>query len=220
MDRVEIKNKAKEMIKDNKWFIWKPIVIFGLALAIIEGIAFGLDSALGLTTTKSTVVLGIETTQTTPGAISIIVGIFTGLASAAFSVGYAKYVLAFIRGKKLEFRDIIEFMKKHWVVAFLVGLVTGLIILGGTILFVIPGIIAAIGLMFYQEVCADNPTMKTMEIVKKSWEMTKGHKMDIFVFVLSFLGWEILATLTFGILYIWLMPYMVVAMTLLYEKLK
>ena len=220
MNRVEIKNKAKEMIRDNKWFLWKPLLIIGLAVAIIEGIAFGLDSALGLTQTTTTEVLGVKTTSTSAGVISMIVGVFTGLASAAFYVGYAKYVLSFVRGKKLELKDIIDFMKKYWVVAFLVSLITGLIIVCGTILLVIPGIIAAIGLMFYQEVCADNPEMKAMDIVKKSWEMTKGHKMDLFVMGLSFIGWSMLASLTFGILYIWLMPYMLVAFTLAYEELK
>lgn len=220
MNRVEIKNKAKEMIRDNKWFLWKPVLIIGLAVAIIEGIAFGLDSALGLTQTTTTEVLGVKTTSTSAGVISMIVGVFTGLASAAFYVGYAKYVLSFVRGKKLELKDIIDFMKKYWVVAFLVSLITGLIIVCGTILLVIPGIIAAIGLMFYQEVCADNPEMKAMDIVKKSWEMTKGHKMDLFVMGLSFIGWSMLASLTLGILYIWLMPYMIVAFTLAYEELK
>ena len=130
------------------------------------------------------------------------------------------YVLSFIRGKRLEIRDIIDFAKKHWVVAVLTSLLAGLIILGCTILLVIPGIIASIGLCFYQEVCADNPEMKAREIIKKSWAMTNGHKMDLFVLGLSFIGWCVVAGLTLGILYIWLYPYMLIIMTLAYEELK
>ena len=220
MNRVELKNKAKELVKGNKWYIWKPLVIFGLAIAIIEGIAVGLDFAFGFAKVETVNVLGVPTTQYSAGYIAMIVGIFTGIASAAFQVGYAHYVLSFIRGVKLELKDVIEFMKKHWVISFTVGLVTGLIIACGMILLVIPGIIAAIGLMYYKEVCADNPEMKTMDIVKKAWEMTKGHKMDLFVLGLSFIGWSILASFTFGILYIWLMPYMTVTLALAYEELK
>ncbi len=220
MNRVEIKNKAKEMIKGNKWFLWKPLIIIGLCIGLIEGIAFGLDSALGLTTTTTSEVLGVKVTNTSGGVISLIVGIFVSFASTALTIAYAHYVLSFIRGKKLELKDVVDFMKKHWVKAFIVSLLVDLIILGGLILLVIPGIIATFGLIFYQEVCADNTEMEAKEIVKKSWEMTKGHKMDIFVFCLSFLGWIILAPFTLGILYIWLMPYMIVAMTLAYEKLK
>lgn len=81
-------------------------------------------------------------------------------------------------------------------------------------------IIASIGLYYYKEVCADNPEMKATEIVKKSWAMTKGHKMDLFVLILSFIGWAILAGLIIGILYIRLYPYMLITITLAYEELK
>lgn len=218
MNRVELKNKAKEMIKGNKWYIWKPSVIFGLATSIIVFIAGMLDGALGLSRTTVNELTGL--TQTSGGIISDIVSIVIALAGMIFAVAYTKYMLSFVRGKKMEPKDMVDFAKKHWTVAILTGIIVGLIICGCTILLVIPGIIAAVGLMFYEEVCADNPEMKAMDIVKKSWEMTKGHKMDLFVLGLSFIGWCILAGLTLGILYIWLYPYMLVTMTLAYEELK
>lgn len=218
MNRVELKNKAKEMIKGNKWFIWKPVVIYSLISGLASGIAMALDSAFGLSKTTVNELTGI--TETTGGAISGVVGIVLAIIGAAFSVAYAMYILSFVRGKKLELRDIIDFGKKHWVVAVLTGLIAGLIICGCTILLIIPGIIAAIGLTYYEEVCADNPEMKAMDIIKKSWALTKGHKMDLFVLMLSFIGWCIVAGFTFGILYIWLYPYMLITLTLAYEELK
>ena len=218
MNRVEIKNKAKEMVKGNKWYILKPVVIYALIAALIEGLAFGIDSALGLTKQTTDQLTGL--TQMSGGIVTAVVGAIVGIVGAAFAVAYAMYILSFIRGKKLEMQDIIDFMKKYWVVAFLTGLLAGLIILGCTLLLVIPGIIAAIGLTYYQEVCADNPEMKALDIVKKSWAITKGHKMDLFVLGLSFIGWCIVAGLTLGILYIWLYPYITVTMALAYEELK
>ena len=220
MNRVELKNKAKEMIKGNKWYILKPLVIFAVCVFVVSFLAVILDSVLGLDKTEVVKLAdGIETTNHT-GVISSIAGIFVSIASSVFMVGYAMYTLAFVRGKKLEMNDIVDFMKKHWLVAFLTSLIAGLIIAGCTLLLIIPGIIAAIGLVFYQEVCADNPEMRAMDIIKKAWNMTKGHKMDIFVLGLSFIGWCILAGFTLGILYIWLYPYMIVTMTLAYEELK
>ncbi len=220
MNRVELKNKAKELIKGNKWYLLKPLVIIGLVIAVIEGIAFGLDSAFGFVKTETVEVLGVTTTETSGGIISSVVGIFTGIAGSALAIAYAYYVISFVRGKKLEVKDVLEFMKKHWVKAFVVSLLSGLFIALGMVFLIIPGIIVAMGLMFYQEVCADEPTIGAMDVVRKSWEMTKGHKMDLFVMGLSFFGWGILACLTFGILYIWLLPYMTVAFTLAYEELK
>ena len=220
MNRVEIKNKAKQMIKGNIWHLLKPLVIIGLVIGLVEGIALGLDYALGFIKPETVEVFGVKTTHYSTGIISSLAGIIVGFASSALSIAYAHYVLSFVRGKKEELNDVIEFMKKHWIKAFVVGFLADLFILLGYIALIIPGIIATIGLMFYQEVCADDPEMGAMDVVRKSWEITKGHKMDLFVMGLSFVGWILLAGLTLGILYIWLMPYMTVAFALAYEKLR
>ena len=59
-----------------------------------------------------------------------------------------------------------------------------------------------------------------IETVKDSFRLMKGHKWDLFILMLSFLGWAILGALTFGILYIWLVPYMNTTILLYYDKLK
>ena len=220
MNRAELKSKAKELVRGNKWYILKPVVIIGLIIVIIEAIAAGLDFGLGFAKVETVTEFGMTSTRITGGYITLLVGIFTGFASSALSVAYAHYILSFVRGKRLELSDVIDFMKKNWWLAFVVGLISGLIVLGCSILFLIPGIIASVGLTYYQEVCADNLDMKATEIIKKAWNMTKGHKLDLFVLSLSFIGWTIVASLTFGILYIWLTPYMTITFTLFYEQIK
>ena len=49
--------------------------------------------------------------------------------------------------------------------------------------------------------------IKATEAIKLSRELMKGHKLDLFVLDLSFIGWEILASMTLGIGYLWLIPY-------------
>ena len=220
MNRAELKSRAKELIRGNKWYLWKPLIIIGLVIAVVEGIAFGLDYALGLAKVEEVTVNGLSYTTFNGGIISGIVGIFTGIVSFALAVAHAHYVLAFIRGQRIELKGVIDYMKQHWLLAFCVSLVVGLIIIGCSILLVIPGIIAAIGLHYYKEVCADNPEAKTMDIVKRAWAITKGHKMELFVLGLSFIGWAFVAGLTFGILYIWLIPYISVTYALFYEEIK
>ncbi len=50
--------------------------------------------------------------------------------------------------------------------------------------------------------------LSATEAITKSRRLMDGHKWDLFVLDLSFLGWIILASLTFGIGYLWLHPYM------------
>lgn len=220
MNRIELKNKARELINGNKWYILKPLVFFGLAFAVVTFLAYCLDMAFGLTTKEVITIGDTIFTYNNGGIISDIVGLLVSLVSMAFGVSYAYYILSFVRGKKMELSDIVDWIKENWVIAVLVTLLAGLIILGFSILLIIPGIIAAIGLQFYQEVCVDNTDMKPMDIVRKTWNMTNGHKLDLFIIALSFIGWIILAPFTLGILYIWLAPYMTVTLTLAYEELK
>ena len=135
--------------------------------------------------------------------------------------GYAKYVLDFVRGKQnVDWKEVINYSLKHFGLFFLVGLLVALNIFVGTLLLIVPGIIAEIGLIFYQEVAADNTDLGIIDILKKTWSITNGHKMDLFIFVLSFIGWFFLVGITFGIAIIYVMPYFMVATVLAYEKLR
>jgi uncharacterized membrane protein len=220
MNRLELKTKAKELIKDNKWYIWKPSIIFALIVGLISGIAYIIDDAMGGITTVSYEFMGEVLTRPSMGTVSTIMRIVTSFAGLIFAVAYAYYILSFIRGQKMEMNGIVNFAKENWVIAVLVSIVYGLIVAGCSVLLVIPGIIASIGLEFYKEVCADNPELGAMDVVKKTWAMTKGHKSEIFVLGLSFIGWAFLSAFTLGILYIWLAPYMTIAFTLFYEQIK
>lgn len=66
----------------------------------------------------------------------------------------------------------------------------------------------------------DEPEISGKEAVKKSQEMMQGNKGNLFVLEISFIGWSILAVLTFGIGFLWLAPYIQVSKTCFYEELK
>lgn len=65
----------------------------------------------------------------------------------------------------------------------------------------------------------DNPDMSALEIVNESSRMMKGNRWKFFLLDLSFIGWGILALFTIGIGYLWLLPYMQVAIVCFYEHL-
>ena len=207
MNRVKIKENAKKMIKGNLWHLWKPQVIF----ALIE-FAIGAIVALILLLTG----VGQETMEKVVSLVSTPMSII----EVIFLVGFSKYCLDFVRGKKSNMKEIWEFIKKNWVVSLLISLLVAFNVAFGMILLIVPGIMAAIGLSFYREVCADNPELKTTAIARKAWKITNGYKMDLFIMGLSFLGWLLLVPITLGLLMIWLTPYMTISFTLAYEELK
>ena len=89
-----------------------------------------------------------------------------------------------------------------------------------SLLFVIPGIIKAFSYsqMFY--ILAENPDIGVIKAMNLSKTMTKGFKGDLFVMALSFLGWDILCLLTFGILTLWVNPYKYMSYVNAYHAMK
>ncbi len=76
-----------------------------------------------------------------------------------------------------------------------------------SMLFVIPGIIAGYRYRFaYYNILTDE-SLSAGEAIALSCRQTAGMKMELFVLDLSFIGWEILANMTAGLLNIWLIPY-------------
>lgn len=65
----------------------------------------------------------------------------------------------------------------------------------------------------------DNPNMSGKEIVEKSASLMMGNRWKLFCLQLSFIGWAILTSLTFGIGMFWLIPYMSIAIVAFYEML-
>ena len=69
-------------------------------------------------------------------------------------------------------------------------------------------------------IAEDEPQLSPMECIDKSMAMMKGHKWQLFLLDLSFIGWFILCMLTFGIGFLWLTPYQGMAHVVFYEQLK
>ncbi len=84
-----------------------------------------------------------------------------------------------------------------WYVIFLVGVIFAEI----KILSLIPAIY----------LLAENPNIKIREAFILCRGMMRGHKWEFFVFNLSFLGWQLLASVTCGLSLLYVYPYMQLA---------
>ena len=77
-----------------------------------------------------------------------------------------------------------------------------------SLLFVIPGIIKAYEYAVTPYILANYPDVGAIEALNLSKRITKGHKGELFVLDLSFIGWHLLSLLTFGLLEIfYVSPY-------------
>lgn len=201
MDRVKIKEEAKAMIKGNLWVLWKALLIVG----IISGIASGIVSTF---VEKKT-------------AMESLVNFILSLAMMPLSAGLIYYILKFVRRQNPEVNDVWSQFSR-FVPIIITGFLASIAVMIGIILLIIPGIILAFGLSFFQYILVD-PEYKDLDsvaVLKESWRLTKGYKMDFFVFGLSFIGWGLLIVITLGLAAIYVVPYSTTATALYYENLK
>jgi len=133
--------------------------------------------------------------------VTIIGGLVVG---GPLLLGLAMFVIASRHGN--GDRKMVFFGFRHYLKATAVWLLANVIVAIHTLLLIVPGIIKhySYALAFY--VLADDPKMDTTMALKRSQDLMKGHKWELFCLDLSYIGWILLSILTLGILFIWVKP--------------
>lgn len=189
---AQLKELAKQQLKGR----WSGLIIPHIIVSII-GCAIGLVS----------------------GFLFFIAPIISLILTAPMSFGLIMYIIRFARYEDLELTEIFNGFTR-WIDSVVLMLVIAIFTFLWSLLFIIPGIIKSISYSMAFYILADNPDMKPMEALQWSKRITYGHKGRIFYIQLSFIGWSLLAALTCGIGYIWLLPYMNLTFANLYFDLK
>lgn len=96
---------------------------------------------------------------------------------------------------------------------FLVNLFTFL----WTLLLIIPGIMKAFSYALTPYILLDEPELTAKQAISRSCEIMQGRRWKLFCLYFSFIGWGILCLLTFGIGFLWLVPYMNASVAAFYE---
>jgi hypothetical protein len=114
---------------------------------------------------------------------AVILGILLAVVGLILKIGGMKIFLRSHDGEQPRFREIFKYWSQWRLVFnfFLCSLLLGLIVLGGLVLLIIPGIIFAIRLQFALYLVVDKE-LGPIDAVKKSWEITRGHSLQLFLF--------------------------------------
>ena len=196
MNFIKIKEEAKKLTSKHILKFWKSsLLVFAssIALAIILGIISG-------------------------GVLAFI----TELLALPLYIGFISYILGLTREEEVSLTDIFQDYKKIGLIVVTL-IISYVFIIFGYILLIIPGIMIAFSLVMVGYLLADSKETSISEaknIIRESIEMMNGYKLDYFIFELSFIGWYFLGAITFGIAYIYVIPYFTFANTLYYQRLK
>jgi len=142
------------------------------------------------------------------------------LISGPIKVGECRY---FLEGTQYRFdiKNILHgFVCGKYINILFTLVIKEIFVFLWSLLFIIPGIIKGYAYCMAPYILAENPNIPAKQVIDISCRMTKGHKFDIFMLELSFIGWYILGALAFGIGTVFVLPYGRASMAQMYLALR
>ncbi|HQC54488.1 MAG TPA: DUF975 family protein [Clostridia bacterium] len=194
MKRLEMKDKAKDVIKGKVLFSFLVIFIYGVLISIPD--VFLSFAKLG---DEYSVLISI-------GSLIAFIGTIF-LYPIRYGVILYFHDISNGRDGKLE-GFFTPYKEKFWQEMIKARLLANFYIFLGTICLIIPGIYLALKYSQIEYCFLENKQIKYKEAMDKSAEIMKNNKMELFILGLSFFGWVLLIPLTLGFISIYLAPYM------------
>ena len=215
--RKELKEIGKAALKRN---YWKSVLVSAVFAGVIGGAGFCSSSA------QNGADIAFDSTWAIIGAaviailvLAIVILTFELLVNP-FEVGVNKFRLNALSDKgnvsDMGMGFDVSYKRNVKVLFF-----RDLYVLLWLLLFIIPGIVKIYEYRMIPYLLADNPDMSKQEAFSTSKAMMKGNKWRAFVLDLSFILWDILGVITFGIVSVlWVEPYEQLTDAALYNALK
>ena len=161
--------------------------------------------------------------------LSLVLGIILSVSAITFVgpfillgplyLGLSMFSIEVVRTSNGKFETGFKGFKQFGT-AFIAFLLMTLFTSLWALLFIFPAYIAIFSYSMTFYIIADNPSISGSEAIKKSKEMMKGHKWELFVLLFSFFWWYVLGVITFGLAYIYVTPYVEATVVNFYEKIK
>lgn len=200
MDSItNYKNRALSAL-ENKWGNFVLITfVYGFIIGITQAISGDKDSP----------------------AILHLIGIVLFILALPLTWGFQTLFLGAVRGGEATAKDMFEgYNKELFSRVLTTTLLYYVYVFLWSLLLLIPGCIKSYSYAMTPYILKDNPEMKNNAAIEESMRMMDGHKLELFLLDLSFIGWAILSILTCCIGFLWLVPYMNMARVNFYEDLK
>lgn len=220
MNTSEIRRKAREHLQSN----WALSIGVAAVACLLGGLLIGTSFLpnIQFSPSREFSLLFPFTWQVTD---TIRITIKSGLPSlAAFLIGgvlqlgYARFLLKQHDGKALDFSDLFSQFDRFGT-GFAQNFLRTLYTFLWSLLLIVPGIIAALSYAMTPFILEEHPELTASEAIARSKALMDGHKMDLFILHLTFLGWDILCALTANIGNLFLNPYKNAAYAVFYREI-
>ena len=152
--------------------------------------------------------------------MSLICGTIIGsLLMPAIYLGFCLMYISMTNGVKPAVGDMFKrvgaFGKALWL-----SIITGFFVMLWSLLLYVPGIIKGLSYSMGPYILSEHPEYTARQALNESKRIMSGHKMELFVMMLSFIPWFLLCGITLGFGYIYVVPYVSATVANFYNAIK
>ncbi len=226
MDTKEIRRQARAHLQGN----WGLSIGVAVVACLLGGLLTGMSFIPEISYWKQLNFFhDRDLSQYVSGSWEIVQGVWIEFKNGIFSLasfllggvlqlGYARFLLRQHDGKPTEFNDLFSQFDRFGT-GFAQHFLRSLYTLLWSLLLIVPGIIAALSYAMTPFILEEHPELTANEAIRRSKELMRGHKTDLFILELTFIGWSLLCILTLNLGHIALNPYKNAAYAVFYREI-
>ncbi len=202
INRAQLKREAKLSMRGRRPNLFLVVLVYILIVDVLTILSFRLDYGMSMQEAME-LIMSYDPERVYDRMLSYEPGFFGSLLSAAVGImaavlaaGFSWYCLRVSRKLEAGFGELFDgfgIFFKIWGL----NIVMNFFIFLWSLLFVIPGIVAAYRYSMATFILLDDPDKPIMQCIRESKDMTFGHKTELFVLDLSFIGWNMLCAIPF-----------------------
>lgn len=153
------------------------------------------------------------------GTVGVVFGSL--IVMGPMSYGLSKMFLKASRDhEQMRLEDLFSGFRDDFGGTLLIGLMSSLFVFLWSLLFLIPGIVMSYAYSQAYYIKADHPEYDWRQCLSESKAMMQGHKWELFVLDLSFIGWIIVGSFCFGVGVFWVDAWQNAARAEFYRNLR
>ena len=140
------------------------------------------------------------------------------LIGIVVTLGLTKTILLLVDRQEKNIKNLYLYTLSLFIPFLLASLLYSLIVIGGTLLLIVPGIILALTFQFYSYLIVDQ-NLAPKQALKQSGILTKGHKLQLFWLMLLIGLMNIVGAIAFLVGLLFTVPMSLLIMTYTYRHL-
>lgn len=216
MYAADFRARGREALRGH-WGVAIAVALVATLLGGGMGITYNTSASTGAENSgiSSFVSHDVWVLVATISVVMLLLALFIG---GVISMGWASFNLKLLNHEEVRFGNLFDHFYRIGAGICLV-LLQGLFVFLWSLLFFIPGIIAAYRYALMPYLMAEFPELGALDAMRESKRLMKGNKWRLFCLDWSFIGWMLLSALTLGIGSLWLNPYTAAARAAFYQEI-